>query len=108
MVKNSLKSQVFALAICADVTNSAIAQETTRNLEIVKAQGSKGVSSGILENPPKWAVTILVRACNAVFRIRYFPAVWKYARVLSKLKPGKGSTLPLFYQQNSVLDTTDK
>jgi len=85
-----------------------VAQEATRHLKIVKAPGWKGVSSGVLEYLLKWAVTILVKACNAVFRTRYFPAVWKYARVISKLKPGTGSTLSLFYQQNRLLDTTNK
>ena len=39
VVKNSVKSQVFALAICADLTNSAVAQEATRDLKIVKTPG---------------------------------------------------------------------
>jgi len=101
-----VKSQAFALVICADLNYSAVAQEATRDLKIVTAPGWKGVSIGVLEHLPKWAVTILVKVCNAVFRIRYFPAVWKYARVISKLKRGKDSTLPLFCQQNNVLDTT--
>jgi hypothetical protein len=85
-----------------------VTQEATRDLKIFKTPGWKGVSSGVLEHLPTCAVTILVKMCNAVLRTRYFPAVWKCAGVIPKPKPGMGSTLPLFYQQNSVPETTDK
>jgi hypothetical protein len=39
MVKNSVKSQAFTLAICGNLTNSAVAQEATRDFKIVKAPG---------------------------------------------------------------------
>jgi hypothetical protein len=46
MVKNWVKSQAFALAICGNLTNSAMSQEATRDFKIIKAPGWNSVSSG--------------------------------------------------------------
>jgi hypothetical protein len=39
MVKTSVKSQVIAIAICANLTNSVVAQEVIKDLKIVEASG---------------------------------------------------------------------
>jgi hypothetical protein len=53
-------------------------------------------------------VILLVALYNAIFRTQYFPPVWKQARVISILKPGKDPALPSSYRPISLLDTVGK
>jgi hypothetical protein len=54
------------------------------------------------------AVLLLVQIFNAVLRIHHFPPVWKHARVISILKPGKDPAQPSSYRPISLLDTVGK
>jgi hypothetical protein len=45
---------------------------------------------------------------NAALLAQYFPPVWKHARVISILKPGKDPSLPSLYRPISLLDTIGK
>ena len=45
---------------------------------------------------------------NAVLRTHHFPRVWKHARVISILKPGKDPALPSSYRPINLLDTIGK
>jgi hypothetical protein len=58
-----------------------------------------------LKHLPQRAVSLLVRIFNAVLLAHLFPPVWKHARVISILKPGKFPALPLSYRPISLLDT---
>jgi hypothetical protein len=53
-------------------------------------------------------ILLLVALFNAILRTQYFPPVWKHARVISILKPGKDPTLPSSYRPISLLDTIGK
>jgi hypothetical protein len=53
-------------------------------------------------------VLLLVALFNAILRTLYFPPVWKHARVISILKPGKDPALPSSYRPISPLDTIGK
>jgi hypothetical protein len=53
-------------------------------------------------------ILILVAIFNAILRTQYFPPVWKHARVIYILKPGKDPALPSSYRPISLLDTIGK
>jgi hypothetical protein len=56
-----------------------------------------------LKRLPHRAVSLLVQIFNAALLTHYFPAVWKHARAISILKPGKDPALPASYRP--ILDT---
>jgi len=45
---------------------------------------------------------------NAILTTHHFPTVWKHARFISILKPGKDPALPSSYRPISLLDTIGK
>jgi hypothetical protein len=49
-----------------------------------------------------------MKVFNAVLHRQYFPPTWKHAHMVSILKPGKDSMLPLSYRPISLLDTVGK
>ena len=53
-------------------------------------------------------ILLLVAFLNAILRTQYFPLVWKHARVISILKPGKDPALPSSYRPICLLDTIGK
>ena len=53
-------------------------------------------------------IYLLVKIFNAVLRTQKFPPIWKLARVISVLKPGKDPALPSSYRPISLLDTIGK
>jgi len=63
---------------------------------------------GKREITPKRAVSLLARIFNSVLRTHQFPQMWKHARVISILKPGKDPALPSSHRPISLLDTIGK
>jgi hypothetical protein len=61
-----------------------------------------------LKNLPQPAVSLLVQIFNAVLLTHHFPTVWKHARFISILKPGKDPALPSSCRPISLLDTIGK
>jgi hypothetical protein len=53
-------------------------------------------------------ILLLVELFNAILRTQHFPLVWKHARMISILKPGKEPALPSSYRPISLLDTIGK
>ena len=54
------------------------------------------------------AVLLLVQIFNAILCTNHFPPVWKHARVISILKPGKDPAQSSSYRPISLLDTFGK
>jgi hypothetical protein len=79
-----------------------------KGLKVGKAPGPNGIPSRVLTHLPKRAITFLTRVFNAVLRRQYFPPVWKHARVLPILKPGKDPTQHSSYRPIRLLDTVGK
>ena len=73
-----------------------------------KAPGLIGIPNRALKHPPMWAVLLLVHVFNAILRIHHFPPVWKHARVISIVKPGRDPAQPVSYRPISLLDTIGK
>jgi hypothetical protein len=53
-------------------------------------------------------LSLLAAIFNAAVLAQYFPSVWKHARFVSILKPGKDPALPSSYRPISLLDTIGK
>jgi len=79
-----------------------------RSPKVSKAPGPNGIPNRALKHLPQRAVSFLAEIVNAVLRAYHFPTVWKHARVISVLKPGKDPALPSSYRPISLLDTTGK
>ena len=61
-----------------------------------------------MKHLPQRTVSLLAQIFNAVLLTDHFPKVWKHARVISVLKPGKDPALPSSYRPISLFDTIDK
>jgi hypothetical protein len=90
------------------LTDTTEVQHGIRGLKISKASGPNGTPNRALKHLPQRMILLLVALFNAILRTQYFPPVWKHARVISILKPGKDPALPSSYRSISLLDTIGK
>jgi hypothetical protein len=90
------------------LTDPAEVQHAIRCLKISKTPGSDGIPNRALKDFPQRMILLLVALFNAILRTQYFPPVWKHARVISILKPGKDPALPSSYRPISLLETIGK
>jgi len=81
--------------------------EAIRSLKVGNAPGPNGIPYGTLIHLPQRAASLLGQIFKA-FLTRYFPSLWKHARVTSILKPGKDPLLPSSYEPISLLDSIGK
>jgi hypothetical protein len=90
------------------LTNPEEVQDAIRGLRVNKSPGPNGIPNRALKHLPQRAVSLLVTLFNAILLTHHFPTVWKHARVISILKPGKDPALPSSYRPISLLDTIGK
>jgi len=90
------------------MTNPDEFREAIRCLKVGKAPGPNGVPNRALNHLRTRAVLLLVQIVNTILRTHHIPPVWKHARVISILKPGKDPTQPSSYRSISLLDTIGK
>ena len=83
-------------------------QNAIRGLKVGKAPGPNGVSNRALKHLPMRAVLLLAQFFNSILLNHHIPPVWKHARVISILKPGKDPAQPSSYRPISLLDTIGK
>jgi hypothetical protein len=83
-------------------------QEAIGGLKVSKSPGTNDIPNRALKHLPQRAVSLLVLLFNAILVTQHFPSVWKQARVISILKPGKDPALPSSYRPISLLDTISK
>jgi len=76
------------------LTNPEEVQEAIRGFKVSKAPGPNGTPHRALKHLLQRAVTLLDLTINAILITHQFPTVWKHARVISILKPGKDLALP--------------
>jgi hypothetical protein len=100
----ALKSYFQAPASEPKLTNPDEVHEDIRGLEVGKAPGPNGMPNRALKHFPQRAVSLLVQIFNAILLNHYFPSLWKHARVISILKPGKDPELPSSFRPISLLD----
>ena len=108
MVDGALSSYFLTPARKPKLTNPDEVQEATRGLKDNKVPGPNGIPNRALNHLPQRAVSLLIQIFNAVLLTHHFPSVWKHAKVISILKPGKDPALPSSYQPISLLDTIAK
>jgi len=89
------------------LTNPDEVHEDIRVLTLGKAPGSNGIPNRALKHLPQRALSLLVRIFNGILT-HHFPSLWKHARVISILKPGKDPALPSSYRPISLLDSIGK
>jgi glutamate/tyrosine decarboxylase-like PLP-dependent enzyme len=90
------------------LTDPAEVQRAIRGLKISNAPGPDGIPNWALMHLSQRMILLLVALLNAILRRQYFPLVWKHARVISILKPGKNPALPSSYRPIRLVDTIGK
>ena len=90
----ALRSYLMTPASEPNLTNPDEVQEAIRVLKISKVPGPNGTPHRALKHLLQRAVTLLDLTINAILITHQFPTVWKHARVISILKPGKDLALP--------------
>jgi hypothetical protein len=108
MVDVALRSYFLTPASEPKLTTPDEVREAIRGLKVSKAPGPNGIPNRALKQLPQRAVFLLAQIFNAVLLTHHFPTVWKHARVISMLKPGKDPALPSSYRPISLLDTIGK
>jgi hypothetical protein len=104
----ALKSYFQAPASEPKLTNPDEVHEAIRGLKVGKAPGPNGIPNRALKHLPQRAVYLLVQIFNAFLLTHHFPSLWKHARVISNLKPGKDPELPSFHRPINSLDVIGK
>jgi hypothetical protein len=94
MVDVALRSYFQTPASEPKLTNPDEVHEAIRSLKVGKDPGPNGIPNRGLKYLPQRAVSLVVRIFNAILLTHHFPSVWKHARVISILKPGKDPALP--------------
>jgi hypothetical protein len=108
MVDVVLGSYFMSPASEPKLTNPDEVHDVIRGLKVSKAPGPNGIPNRVLKHLPQRAVSLLAQIFNAILLTHHFPTMWKHARVISILKPGKDPALPSSYQPISLLDTIGK
>jgi hypothetical protein len=93
-VNVGLGSYFRVLASEPKLTNPKEVLDAVRGLRVSKAQDPNGIPNRALKHLPQRAVSLLVQIFNTILVTHHFPTVWKHARVISILKPGKDPALP--------------
>jgi hypothetical protein len=104
----ALRSYLLTPASESKLTNLEEVQEAIRGLKVSKGPGPNGLPNRALKHLPQRAVSLLFQIFNAILLTHYFPTMWKHARVISILKPGKDLALPSSCRPINLLDMIGK
>lgn len=83
-------------------------KKVIESLKVKKAPGRDGISNVAVKNISTAAMMYLVSIITAMFRLGYFPKLWRRAKVLAFPKPGKDPTKPENYRPISLLPCLGK
>ena len=95
MVDVALRSYFLTTASEPKLTDPDKVEEVIRGFKASKALVPNGIPNRVLNRLPQRAVSLLDQIFNAVLLAHHFPTLWKHARVISILKPGKDPALLL-------------
>lgn len=73
------------------LTDPTKLQDAIHGLSVGKAWD---IPNRAMKHILQWVTSILVKIFNAVLHTQHFPLIWKHARVISIIKPGKDMALP--------------
>jgi hypothetical protein len=93
MVDVALRSYFLTPSSEPKLTTPEEVQEAIRGLKDRKAPGPNGIPNRVLKHLPQRAVSLLVLIFKAILLTHHFLPVWKHAREISILKPGKDPAL---------------
>lgn len=79
-----------------------------RNLKDKKAPGFDLITKEILMQLPRKAIVFLTVLFNGIFRVQYFPSLWKVSQILMLRKPGKPAHEMASYRPISLLPILSK
>jgi hypothetical protein len=105
LVDVEMRAYEYAPAIEPTLTTPSEVIKAIKGLKVGKAPGPNCVPNRVLRHLAKRAINFLTKIINAVLRRQFFTPVWKHARVLPILKPGKDLTQASFYRPISLLDS---
>jgi hypothetical protein len=108
MVDVAMRVYEYAPAGEPTLTTPSEFLKAIKGLKAGKAPGPNSIPNMVLRHLPKRMITFLTKVFKADLRRQYFPPVWKHARVLPILKPGKDPTLPPSYRPVSLLNIYGK
>lgn len=83
-------------------------QKEIRKLELRKAPGFDLITAEILRELPQKAVIYLTYLINSIFRLSYFPSIWKISDIIMIHKEGKPPNLASSYRPISLLPVMSK
>ena len=108
IVDVAVRSYLLTPASEPRFTNPDEVQEPIRDLKIGKAPGPNGIQNRAFMHLPQQAVSLLAQILNAIILTHHLLTVWKHARMMSILEPGKDPALPSPYRPNSLCETICK
>jgi hypothetical protein len=108
MVDVVLRSYFMSPASEPNISNPGEVQDVIRGLKVSKAPGPNSIPNRVLKHLPQRVLSLLAQIFNSILLTHQFPTMWKHARVISVLKPGKDPALPSSYRPISLLDTIGK
>lgn len=73
-----------------------------------KTPGYDMISAKMLKHAPENALIYIRNIFNAVFRLKYYPKIWKVAQVIPVPKTGKNTSLVSSYRPISILPMLSK
>ena len=82
--------------------------EALAHTNVRKAHGYDLISGKALKELPKKAITLLTILYNSIFRISYYPLLWKFAQIIMVLKAGKPVDDITSYRPISLLPIPSK
>jgi hypothetical protein len=77
--------------------------EVIVHTNVRKAHGYDLISGKVLKDLPKKALTLLTILYNGMFRLSYYPLLWKFAQIIMVPKPGKPVNDVTSYRPVSLL-----
>jgi hypothetical protein len=108
MINVVLRSYFLSPASLPQLSNPDDVHDVIRGLKISRAPGPNGIPNRVLKFLPQSAVYLLTQVFNSLLLTHDFPTMWKHARVMSILKPGKDPAPLSSYRPISLLDTIGK
>ncbi|KAJ8735272.1 hypothetical protein PYW07_006892 [Mythimna separata] len=106
-VDNIIQSDQQLSAPIKLVTPKEVAR-TIQHLQNKKAPGFDLITAEVLKRLPKKVIVFLTMLFNSIFRIQYYPKLWKISQICMIPKPGKPPTDPTSYRPISLLPILSK
>ena len=77
-------------------------------MQCKRSPGYDLISAQLLKEFPSCGIKFIRNICHAMFRLLYFPKVWKIAQITAIPKPVKDTTLSASYRPISLLPVISK